>query len=116
MMMTYKLRPAYGSNHWLIEFGMVPDQKTLVAHLLDTLQPINAIVGSIADVWMNDEVWITMHSNVGEFTLTYAVWDTAFIMAESNQAGLLRVDAILSAHADYTKEAIDVNDYKTKRK
>ena len=94
-MYTYHFRPGYGSDKFLIEFLEGTDKESFLRDLKITLREINPKIESIEDLWMNDEVWVMFGSDAGDFTFSKDTWGCAFIMSDTNQEGLKKIDHIL---------------------
>ncbi|GGH69712.1 hypothetical protein HNQ91_002865 [Filimonas zeae] len=111
----YRLRPAYGSDKLLLEFSIdKPDGKFEKA-LFSALESIHPVIEDIADLWMNDEVLLTVATDRGSFLYSKDIWGFAFIMAEENQDCILKIDAILNTSSFFQKEEVDYGMYKTPR-
>ncbi|MCP4443555.1 MAG: hypothetical protein GY810_32025 [Aureispira sp.] len=111
-MYIYRYRPGYGSNELLIEFYKGPEKEAFIPDLLSALEEIKPVITGTHDLWMNDEVMMTVDSAIGRFTLSKDIWDLAFIMADTNQKGLEKIDQLLSKHPDFEKEEVNFDDYK----
>lgn len=61
---------------------------------------------------MNDEVLMTIDSEIGPFTISKDVWGFAFIMTENNQNGLVRINSILEHSEKFEKVDVDFENYK----
>ena len=61
---------------------------------------------------MNDEMLVEMGTDLGTFQLSVDIWDLAFLIADDNQAVLLRVDALLQADARFEKVEVDFERYR----
>ena len=108
----YKLRPGYNSDILLIEFANGAENESFFEDLKASLSEIDFHYEKIEDVWMNDEVHLHANSSAGPFLLTKDIWDMAFILADDNQDGLVRLDQILSESALFEKEKVDFGDYR----
>lgn len=111
-MNTYRLRPCYGSSELLIEFIHGPENNSFFRELKNALQSLAIEITATEDLWMNDEVLLTLSSSAGTFTFSKDIWNFAFIMANDNQECILKIDALLSKHALFIKQEVNFNDYK----
>lgn len=109
---SYKLRPAYGSKKYLIEFGRGTEKESFIPDLIENLKTLNCQIEYTLDLWMNSEIIIQVKSDSGSFELSKDIWDLIFIMAEENQELILKIDGILSENPLYEKESVNFNDYK----
>lgn len=110
-MNTYKLRPGYGSNKLLIEFVHGPEKETFFGELTSALKELELKIKTADDLWMNDEILLTISSSMGTFTFSKDIWDFAFITAEDNQECILKIDTLLSQHPSFIKEEVNFDDY-----
>lgn len=108
---SYYLRPGYGTKALLIEFNKGSGSDTLVRDLLNALAPINATISETLDLWMNDEMVYSLKTDVGKLELSHGAYDFVFIMAWTNQKGILRVNELLEAHPDFTRDPVDFRKY-----
>jgi hypothetical protein len=77
------------------------------------LAPLNLKTLETLDVWMNDEVWLTISSSVGEFTLTKDIWNFVFIIAdEKNQSGIRIIEEHLATSGKFQKVIVDFSQYR----
>ncbi len=113
-MYKYKLRPEYGSSKLLIEFIDGVENETFLSDFIHTISELNPVVEDIIDLWMNDEILISVASEMGKITISKDIWDFAFIMSKDNQACLLKINSILEAHENYEKVEVDFEDYTIK--
>lgn len=95
-MYTYIVRPGYGSDELLIEFINGPEKQSFFTDLKTALDKLDLIIESTEDIWMNDEIFLNITSNVGKFILSKDIWDLAFIMAEENQEAIKSIDQQLN--------------------
>jgi len=113
MQYRYKLRPEYGKENLLIEFIDGTEKENFLQELFDALAPLNFKTTNTLDVWMNDEVWLTISSAVGEFTLTKDIWDFVFILADAKyQPGIRIIAAHLDQSGKFQKMDVDFSAYK----
>ena len=113
-MIKYKRRPGYNSPKHLLEFTQGPGDPNFVSDLLAALHTLDVRVLSTESLWMNNEIWITLHSNLGEFHLSIDTWDLAFIMEEDNQELIHAIDEILAVHPEFEKQIVDFARYQQK--
>lgn len=111
-MYTYKLRPEYGGEHLLLEFIKGPEQPTFLSELLQVFADLEFKVEAAADLWMNDEILLSISSKAGAFTLTKDTWDLAFILAGTNQDGIKLLDEYFLKSNQFIKLEVDFNAYK----
>lgn len=110
---TYHYRPGYGSEHLLIEFISGVENERFNIDLFDALKAINPQLIDLQDLWMNDEVLYTIHSNLGDFILSKDIWDLAFITADHNQACITQINDLLIEDSRFEKIEVNFDDYKT---
>jgi hypothetical protein len=108
----YSLRPVYGGDELLIEFTQENSNSNLISDLKYVCSEINFELNELDDLWMNDEVILTLNSNFGEFILTKDIWDFYFIMAKNNQEVIVKIDEILSSSEFFEKKKVDFSEYK----
>ena len=111
-MNTYRLRPGYGSDKLLIEFIKGTENEAFIDELQTALKDLFIEIKSVHDLWMNDEIMLTLTSSMGSFIFSKDIWGFAFIDAEDNQECILKIDALLSQNPAFVKEHVDFNDYK----
>lgn len=111
-MYKYKLRPGYKSSELLIEFCIKSANDAFFDSIYAALKSINLQKQSVTDLWMNDEVLITMNSDCGSFEISVDIWDGVFIMSPENQTVIIKIDEILSNHIDFIKLEVDFDEYK----
>ncbi|TDW49954.1 hypothetical protein EV144_102384 [Flavobacterium sp. 270] len=111
-MYQYHLRPGYKSKELLIDIFGGAEGETFNSDLLNAIVTINPKMTDILDLWMNDEVLITFDSDVGQFTISKDIWGFAFIMADGNQEGLIRISSILEDSELFEKVEVDFENYK----
>jgi hypothetical protein len=66
----------------------------------------------IDDLWMNDEILVTIDSEIGKFIISKDIWGFAFVMADNNQEGLARMNSILENATLFEKVEVDFDNYK----
>ncbi|RZJ52807.1 MAG: hypothetical protein EOO44_10665 [Flavobacterium sp.] len=108
----YHFRPGYKSQELLIDIFGGAESDTFNSDLLNAIAEIKPKMTDIVDLWMNDEVMMTFDSDVGQFTISKDIWGFAFIMAESNQEGLARINSILENSEMFEKVEVDFENYK----
>jgi len=111
----YQLRPTYGFDEMLIEF-FEPDQDTLIDNLIKLFSQNGCEIGETEEVWMVDEVWTSVSSNAGEFTIIKDVYGFVFLMVSKNQQIIYEVDEILNKNASFEKEEVNFEDYRLDKK
>jgi len=104
-MYKYTIRKGHNSQELLIEFSISDDEKLFTDFLIQALKPLNANVKESTDLWMNDEVILTIRSDIGQFDLSIDNWGFAFIMAENNQAAIPQIDMCLNSNDLFVKES-----------
>lgn len=109
----YHYRPGYSSANLLIEFISGIENKTFIIDLLDSIKSIKPEVVDLNDLWMNDEVLYSIVSNLGEFSLSKDIWDSAFIMADENQTYIAKINKLLILENRFEKIEVDFENYKT---
>jgi hypothetical protein len=110
---TYRFRPGYGSDKLLLEFILDSTDVEFDKHLLTTLEDISPVIESVEELWMNDEVLLSITSTHGAFSLSKDIWGFAFLMAEENQSCLKLIDDILSNNSLFEKEEVDFKNYES---
>ena len=109
----YKVRPEYGKENLLIEFTNGREKETFLKNLFDTLSSLDFKTTATTDLWMNDEVWLTISSTAGEFTLAKDIWDFVFILADSkSHRGIGILDECLCKLDKFEKVEADFSWYK----
>lgn len=111
-MYQYHYRPGYNSDKLLIEFIDGVENKQFFIDLMSTLAGINPRIEDVADLWMNDEILVSIASDIGSFTLSKDVWGFAFITAPDDQPCLEKLNELLSANKLYEKIEVNFEDYK----
>jgi hypothetical protein len=108
----YCCRPAYGSNHLLIEFISGVEKESFLHDLFNALKEINPQLTKAEDMWMNDEVLFSINSSHGQFTLSKDIWDFGFIMSE-NQDCIKTINDLLLSDSRFEKMEVNFENYKT---
>ena len=106
-MYQYYFRPAYHSEKLLIDVFNGAENETFTADFLQTIHEIKPKMIDILDLWMNDEVLMTIDSEIGQFTLSKDIWGLGFITAEDNQEALVRINSILEKSEMFEKVEVD---------
>ncbi|WP_430906225.1 hypothetical protein [Maribacter sp. 2-571] len=109
---TYKLRPAYGSENLLIEFGTADDGEYLLFEIMKLLSMHGFEQQGKIDLWMNDEILVVMCSQNGRVTLSLDVWGSIYILANNNQQDIRRIDTLLQNTKKFKKESVDFDQYR----
>lgn len=95
----------------LLEFILDSADTAFDSDLFTALKDISPTVDSVTDLWMNDEVVLSVSSTQGAFLLSKDTWGFAFLMAEQNQSCLKLIDAMLSTNGLFEKEDVDFKNY-----
>lgn len=111
-MYQYFFRPGYKSKDLLIEVFDGAEKESFISDFLNAISELNPKMIDILDFWMNDEVLMTYDSEVGKFTLSKDIWGFAFITADENQEGLIRINSILKNSELFEKIEVDFEKYK----
>lgn len=111
-MYQYYFRPAYHSEELLIDIFSGAENETFINDFLNAIDEIKPKMIDILDVWMNDEVLMTIDSEIGIFSLSKDIWGFGFIMAEKNQEALIRINSILEKSEMFEKIEVDFEKYK----
>lgn len=111
-MYKYYFRPEYGSTKLLIEFFHGAENEKFLPDFLNTITELNPKIVDTTDLWMNDEVRISIDSDIGEFIVSKDVWGFAFLMAENNQLCLSRINSIIEVAENFEKIDIDFENFK----
>jgi hypothetical protein len=107
----YRFRPCYGSEELLLEFILDSSDTEFDHDLFTALKDIRPVIESIEDLWMNDEVLLSISSTQGAFVLSKDNWGFAFLMAEKNQPCLKLIDGMLNSNSLFEKEEVDFKNY-----
>ena len=108
----YYCRPGYGSNNLLIEFFSVKEGTSFFNILYDALKSMKCNVKGTTDLFMNDEVLLSISSTSGDFEISTDIYDNAFIIADDNQEAITTIDSILQDDIRFEKVAVDFDKYK----
>ncbi|MEO8535767.1 MAG: hypothetical protein ABI441_18570 [Flavobacterium sp.] len=111
-MYQYHFRPGYKSEELLIDIFGGAEDEAFFPDFVKAINEINPIMIDILDLWMNDEVLMTIDSDVGKFTVSKDIWGFAFIMADNNQEGLHRINSILEQAELFEKIYVNFENYK----
>jgi len=114
-MNKFKLRPAYGSNELLIEFTSGPENGYFITQLEKALSPINVIITSSVDLWINDDMIFEVNSDLGDFKIIIDNWYLGFIISKKNPEVIKKIDSLLNENVDFKKEIINFKDYELKK-
>jgi hypothetical protein len=109
----YRFRPCYGSEKLLLEFILDSSDTKFDHDLFTALKDVRPVVESVEDLWMNDEVLLSISSTQGAFVLSKDNWGFAFLMAEKNQSCLKLIDGMLNSNSLFEKEEVDFKNYET---
>ena len=104
---TYKYRPEYGSDNYLLEFNIGPDNKIFISDLTNSLIEIKPTFEIVDELFVFDEIHMEMKSEIGLFDLWIDSWGLSFIMSEENQEGIKIINSILSKNMNF--ESIEVD-------
>ena len=86
----FKVRDSYGDTPTpLIEFGNT-DRNTLDDDLRNLLKNLGYKTSKIADVWMNDEVWVFFESKRSTLLFTRDIWGLEFLMNQGPQINAIK--------------------------
>jgi hypothetical protein len=111
-MYKYHFRPGYQSQELLIDIFYSAESDTFLSDFLSAINEINPKMIDIDDLWINDEILVTIDSEIGKFILSKDIWGFAFVMADNNQEGLARMNSILENATLFEKVEVDFNRYK----
>ncbi|MCR4032509.1 MULTISPECIES: hypothetical protein [Flavobacterium] len=111
-MYQYYFRPGYKSENLLIEVFDGAENESFVSDFVFALSEIQPKMIEVSDLWMNDEILLSYDSEIGQFTLSKDIWGFAFIMAENNQDGLIRMNSILENSEWFKKVEVDFEKYR----
>ncbi|MCD0464142.1 hypothetical protein [Flavobacterium sp. ENC] len=111
-MYQYYFRPGYQSEELLIDVFGGAEKESFFPDFMEAIKEINPKMIDILDLWMNDEVLMTIDSEAGKFTVSRDIWGFAFIMADNNQDGLHRINSILEKAEQFEKVEVDFENYK----
>lgn len=108
----YRYRPGYGSESLLIEFVSGVEKEVFRTDLFDAIRKIDPKLAGREDLWMNDEILYTINSDLGQFTLSKDICNSAFLMADDNQSCILQINNLLLKDNRFEKIEVDFNDFK----
>lgn len=111
-MYQYYFRPGYQSEELLIDIFGGAEKESFFPDFMEAIKEIKPKMNDILDLWMNDEVLMTIDSDAGTFTVSKDIWGLAFIMADNNQEGLQRINSILEQSQQFEKVDVDFENYK----
>ncbi|MRX39172.1 hypothetical protein GJU43_07795 [Flavobacterium sp. LC2016-23] len=111
-MYQYYFRPGYHLEELLIDVFDGAEKETFFPDFMHAIREIQPKLIDILDLWMNDEVLMTIDSEAGKFTVSKDIWGFAFIMADNNQEGLHRINLILEQAQHFEKVDVDFENYK----
>ena len=109
---TYKYRPEYGSDNYLLEFNIGPDNKIFISDLTNSLIEIKPTFEIVDELFVFDEIHMEMKSEIGLFDLWIDSWGLSFIMSEENQEGIKIINSILSKNMNFESIEVDKESYK----
>jgi len=108
----FYFRPGYGSEKMLLEIFDGAEKEEFIPDLLDALKDFNPKVESTLDLWMNDEVQLSVTSELGKFTLSKDTWGFAFVWNDADQEVVKKVSDLLASDDRFEKVAVDFDKYK----
>ncbi|MEN2398207.1 hypothetical protein GKZ90_0000325 [Flavobacterium sp. MC2016-06] len=111
-MYKYYFRPAYHSQELLIDIFYGAESETFLSDFMSAIDEIKPKMTDIDDLWMNDEILMTIDSEIGKFIISKDIWGFAFVMADNNQEGLVRMNSILENAALFEKVEVNFDNYK----
>ena len=98
------MRPAFDKpTELLLEFQLSSSNPEFIQDLTNALKRINPRIISSEDVWVNDELLLTIGSEPGDFQLSIDVWDNAFILAKDNPSCIVAIDNELANNPYFEK-------------
>jgi hypothetical protein len=106
---TYKVRPAYGSDRLLIEFGPSSSDKEFVADLCDILKGSGLLPKDEVDL-----VFLTIvhfDTPAGPLEMELDEWGGGFFLAEEDQDAIHFLDRILQESGRFRRESVNFEDY-----
>ena len=111
---TYKVRPGYGSEKLLIEFGPDSSDKHFISDLKSVFAENNLIPKSTQDLIFS---WLTtFDSPCGPLEVDNDEWGFVFVHAGENQDAINYMDRILSGSGLFQKEEVNYEDYAQPKK
>ena len=108
----YYLRPGYGVKTLLIDIFFGAESEDFIMDFINTINSINPKSISVNDIWMNDEVFLEIDSDIGIFQISKDNWGFGFIMSNTNQKVLFVIDKILQNDSKFLKVEVDPDKYK----
>lgn len=103
----YKVRPGYGSDKLLIEFGSDSSDKKFIANLNAVLKRAGLIHHSIKDWFLTPR----FRTPTGPFDIDYDEWGFVWIFADENQEAIHYIDDLLQKSGLFQKEEVDYKQY-----
>lgn len=108
----YHFRPGYQSDDLLIDVFDGAERVTFIQDFMSAINELKPKMIDIVDLWMNDEVLMTIDSEAGQFIISKDIWGFAFVMAENNQNCLVKINSILENAEMFEKIEVDFENYK----
>ncbi|MBL0911818.1 MAG: hypothetical protein IBJ09_05545 [Bacteroidia bacterium] len=108
---TYLFRPVYGGDTLLLEFYAEGGFEDFINTLFEVLGPLEPVIVK-SELILQDEMLFTVHSTMGEFTLSKDPWDLVFILSDEHQDCLHEADRLLQLDGRFVKEEADFEAYR----
>lgn len=108
----YYLRPGYGVKTLLIDIFFGAENENFFDDFINAINSIHPQIKELNDVWMNDEVFLKMDSDMGSFDISKDNWGFAFIISNMNQNVLFVIDKILQNDKEFLKVEANYDNYK----
>lgn len=108
-MHSYKIRPGYGSDKLLIEFGSSSSDEQFIADLKALFAAHECRKQSTEDMVFC--MTITFDSPSGLFQMDHDEWGFVFLQADRNQAAIHYLDEVLQSSGRFKREQVDFRDY-----
>jgi len=87
------------------------DREDFFDHFCGSISSMEPVVEDVKDLWMNDEVLLTIRTKFGDIEFSKDIWDTAFIMSK-NQDCINKIDSLLEKDVRFQKVEVDFEKYK----
>ena len=108
----FYFRPGYGSDKMLIEFFYGAEKEEFLPDFLDAIESLNPKIESTLDLWMNDEIQLSIHSDLGDFSLSKDTWGFAFLWNDNHQCVVKKLSDLLAGDSRFEKVEVDFDKYK----
>lgn len=108
-MHRYKVRPGYGSQKLLSEFGTDTSDEVLWDDIVGVLKDAGARPVGTADLIV--DICVAFECDAGRFEMHHDEWGFFWCHADSHQEAIAFVDSALARSDDFTKIEVDPSEY-----